>query len=188
MNGELVTLDGLVRRRAAEKSLFLMPTDASLVVPTSDVQPAKECELELASDEQVEVVPLVNIDEVKSQRNQNLSPEERAARTRALYAATRSLSGDPTKMIISKAEEYADMGVTIGAALTGLLAFSLTALGGILIFWQQFPAMAASFGLNYDRLAVIFDNLPMWLAGIGCLLYTSPSPRDQRGSRMPSSA
>ena len=26
--------------------------------------------------------------------------------------------------------------------------------------------------------------LPKW----GCLLYTSPSPRDQRGSRMPSSA
>ena len=25
-------------------------------------------------------------------------------------------------------------------------------------------------------------------AGYGCLLYTSPSPRDQRGSRMPSSA
>ena len=24
--------------------------------------------------------------------------------------------------------------------------------------------------------------------GFGCLLYTSPSPRDQRGSRMPSSA
>ena len=26
------------------------------------------------------------------------------------------------------------------------------------------------------------------LSGIGCLLYTSPSPRDQRGSRLPSSA
>ena len=26
------------------------------------------------------------------------------------------------------------------------------------------------------------------LSGKGCLLYTSPSPRDQRGSRMPSSA
>ena len=26
------------------------------------------------------------------------------------------------------------------------------------------------------------------ICGIGCLLYTSPSPRDQRGSRMPSSA
>ena len=30
---------------------------------------------------------------------------------------------------------------------------------------------------------VIFTALPN-----GCLLYTSPSPRDQRGSRMPSSA
>ena len=29
-------------------------------------------------------------------------------------------------------------------------------------------------------------NLPF--EGIACLLYTSPSPRDQRGSRMPSSA
>ena len=26
------------------------------------------------------------------------------------------------------------------------------------------------------------------VANVGCLLYTSPSPRDQRGSRMPSSA
>ena len=32
----------------------------------------------------------------------------------------------------------------------------------------------------YDR-----DNIPLLQ---GCLLYTSPSPRDQRGSRMPSSA
>ena len=28
----------------------------------------------------------------------------------------------------------------------------------------------------------------MWGPSIICLLYTSPSPRDQRGSRMPSSA
>ena len=27
-----------------------------------------------------------------------------------------------------------------------------------------------------------------WYTGCACLLYTSPSPRDQRGSRMPSSA
>ena len=39
------------------------------------------------------------------------------------------------------------------------------------------------------------SNLPKWYLGhteltevSGCLLYTSPSPRDQRGSRMPSSA
>ena len=33
---------------------------------------------------------------------------------------------------------------------------------------------------------VVFENFP--LDNYGCLLYTSPSPRDQRGSRMPSSA
>ena len=35
------------------------------------------------------------------------------------------------------------------------------------------------------------DELDLKTANIGsktCLLYTSPSPRDQRGSRMPSSA
>ena len=30
--------------------------------------------------------------------------------------------------------------------------------------------------------------LDLMLPGMSCLLYTSPSPRDQRGSRMPSSA
>ena len=32
-----------------------------------------------------------------------------------------------------------------------------------------------------------FSSMPALASGI-CLLYTSPSPRDQRGSRMPSSA
>ena len=133
VNGELVKLDGLVRRRAAEKSLFLMPTDASLVVPSSDVLPAKECELEFASDEELAALPVIDKSEKETvtKEQASLSTEERAARTRALYAATQSLSGDPSKMIISKAEEYADMGVTVGAILAGLLALSLTGLGGI---------------------------------------------------------
>ena len=33
-----------------------------------------------------------------------------------------------------------------------------------------------------------FANADSYGINIGCLLYTSPSPRDQRGSRMPSSA
>ena len=32
------------------------------------------------------------------------------------------------------------------------------------------------------------DMLELFTVMDGCLLYTSPSPRDQRGSRMPSSA
>ena len=39
--------------------------------------------------------------------------------------------------------------------------------------------------------ALLFFNPAVWFIGRQirlCLLYTSPSPRDQRGSRMPSSA
>ena len=42
------------------------------------------------------------------------------------------------------------------------------------------------YGLN-DTMAISFDVLNGDFLQI-CLLYTSPSPRDQRGSRMPSSA
>ena len=38
----------------------------------------------------------------------------------------------------------------------------------------------------WRRLAYFGDTLAH--SGLLCLLYTSPSPRDQRGSRMPSSA
>ena len=34
----------------------------------------------------------------------------------------------------------------------------------------------------------VFDMLLRGVADMACLLYTSPSPRDQRGARMPSSA
>ena len=54
-------------------------------------------------------------------------------------------------------------------------------------------------GSYYEKLYVRERNVrnEMWngkqlglegAANMGCLLYTSPSPRDQRGSRMPSSA
>jgi len=170
INNELATLDGLVRRRAAEKSLFLMPTDASLVVPTSDVQPASECELDFVSSAEMNAKPLVDFDTVRAEKKKVLSSEEQAGRTRALFAATQALSGDPSKMIISKAEEHADMGVTIGAALAGLLAFALTGLGAILLFAQEFPALAERAGFSYERFSAIFENLPMWLSAIGAAM------------------
>ena len=170
VNNELATLDGLVRRRAAEKSLFLMPTDASLVVPTSDVSPAAECEPAYVSDAVLNAKPLVDFDEMKESGKKALSPEERAGRTRALFAATQALSGDPSKMIISKAEEYADMGVTVGAVLAGLLAFALTGIGALLLLGQEAPGLAEALGLSYDRFAALFENLPMWLSAIGAAM------------------
>ncbi len=170
VNNELVTLDGLVRRRAAEKSLFLMPTDASLVVPSSDVLPAAECEPEYVSDKVLGAKPLVDFNAIKAERKKALTTEEKAARTRALFAATQALSGDPSKMIISKAEEHADMGVTIGAVLAGLLAFALTVVGALLLLGQEAPALAEAIGISYERFAVIFENLPMWLSAVGAAM------------------
>ena len=46
----------------------------------------------------------------------------------------------------------------------------------------------------FSRIVVVPSNLTGLISGSNrgavkiCLLYTSPSPRDQRGSRMPSSA
>ncbi|WP_425407948.1 lysozyme [Hyphococcus sp.] len=170
VNNELATLDGLVRRRAAEKSLFLMPTDAALVVPSSDVLPAAECEPEFVSDRVLNAKPLVDFEKFKDDSKRELAPEERAARTRALFAATQALSGDPSKMIISRAEERADMGVTIGALLAGLLAFVMTGVGVILLIGQEAPGIAEALGLSYDRFATLFENLPVWLSAIGAAM------------------
>ena len=44
------------------------------------------------------------------------------------------------------------------------------------------------FGFNPMKLLNLTGGGGLGGASSGCLLYTSPSPRDQRGSRMPSSA
>ena len=74
------------------------------------------------------------------------------------------------------------------------------AMGGPLILLSLFGVEASVFvSLVLSLLGfILFQKLPgdwfwviSWLAfGLvyTCLLYTSPSPRDQRGSRMPSSA
>ena len=80
--------------------------------------------------------------------------------------------------------------------LTGLFK------GVLLIFLIQFPEDEASYRVKIslkDLLAKFGFQSQLMLykrkkrklvprLSISCLLYTSPSPRDQRGSRMPSSA
>ena len=59
----------------------------------------------------------------------------------------------------------------------------LAETGNYQIRWNK------AFGGTIAKTRGVLDSLQYDLADIGiCLLYTSPSPRDQRGSRMPSSA
>ena len=57
---------------------------------------------------------------------------------------------------------------------------------------QAIPATGAAMGIQYKEqvgLAKDYNNdNPIVLCSLGCLLYTSPSPRDATLSRMPSSA
>ena len=52
-----------------------------------------------------------------------------------------------------------------------------------------FSGASTAFGSKANTQACAVDlGFPGVLPVLNCLLYTSPSPRDQRGSRMPSSA
>ena len=62
--------------------------------------------------------------------------------------------------------------------LTGLLSLLMPAM-----------VMAGEYDLTVDRVKIdTGDFVKEGIGYNGCLLYTSPSPRDKRQSRMPSSA
>lgn len=172
IDGKLVKLDGLVRRRAAEKSLFLMPTDAELVVPTSEVMPADECDGAIRSEMDIQNAPLFDLKEFRRDRHRQLTPEEQEARMTALYHAQQALTGDPGKMIISKAEEREDIGVTIGAAMAGLMALAATLIGAVLLLSDYAPQLLSMVGLSSSFVGLIQTQLPTWLVvGGGVALY-----------------
>jgi GH24 family phage-related lysozyme (muramidase) len=167
VDGKLVKLDGLVRRRAAEKSLFLMPTDAELVVPTSEVAPAEECDGAILPEDQIDKAPLFDWEAHKRERDRSLTPAEREGRLAALYTAQMSLSGDPSKMIIAKAEEREDIGVTVGAAMAGIVSVGVLALGLTLLLQSRWPGLAESVGIGPGALSAVTADLPLWITAAG---------------------
>ena len=74
--------------------------------------------------------------------------------------------------------------------------FSLKAVAPILIsavvahtFSREMYSYEPLFQISIGGISNFYEIFPLALLGVlACLLYTSPSPRDQRGSRMPSSA
>ena len=68
--------------------------------------------------------------------------------------------------------------------------FICTCIGMVMMFYiisylHYSDTIASMNGGQIMRSTLNFGSI---VVGIFCLLYTSPSPRDQRGSRMPSSA
>ena len=81
---------------------------------------------------------------------------------------------------------------TDGLVLEGLVSLDL--LGASFTESNRFVFIGGFTGIESDTLAASLDSLALGFSGSvseggdTCLLYTSPSPRDKRQSRMPSSA
>jgi hypothetical protein len=46
----------------------------------------------------------------------------------------------------------------------------MTGVGAVLLVGQEAPGLAEAMGLTYDRFAAIFENLPIWLSGLGAAM------------------
>ena len=75
-------------------------------------------------------------------------------------------------------------GVFAGDLLTLFLYWEGTAVTSVFLIWARRTEGAYHTGMRYLIIQVLSGVLLL----MGCLLYTSPSPRDKRQSRMPSSA
>ena len=93
-----------------------------------------------------------------------------ATASSTVRAATQALAGDPSKMVISRAEEHADLGVTIGAIFAGMLSLAITCYGGVLLLGQELPAVAAMLGISNERFVQLFSSAPLWIVGIGAAM------------------
>ena len=57
-----------------------------------------------------------------------------------------------------------------------------------LALWAFFSLVIFMFGSELNTMSFLGYPLAYYMTAQGCLLYTSPSPRDVEESRMPSSA
>ena len=87
--------------------------------------------------------------------------------------------------------------VHVPSAWVGFLSYFIVMVAGIMYFikgdehWDIVGLAAAEIGTLFISLVLITGPIwatPIWGQPWICLLYTSPSPRDKRQSRMPSSA
>ena len=76
-------------------------------------------------------------------------------------------------------------------AIFVVLVIFLNICGAATLWMSVYFSQQVRHHLSKDLLKTYLEKPYLWYLGrntSACLLYTSPSPRDQRGSRMPSSA
>ena len=81
--------------------------------------------------------------------------------------------------------EYGIIGITL---LTLFIAFALKENIHVIRVSNNHLYRAFAYASLYGSIGLGIHSIVDFSLHIPCLLYTSPSPRDQRGSRMPSSA
>ena len=95
----------------------------------------------------------------------------------------------PAPRVITTEPRFTDKVFRAVVTTGGMISLVLLGLIGFFLVYNGFGAMreaGLSFLTGFDWVdAVPEENQP---AAYGCLLYTSPSPRDLSTSRMPSSA
>ena len=113
--------------------------------------------------------------------------DDEALRKSSLSLRYRARSGVPLDSLLIEA--FA-MVREAGRRAINMRHYEVQLLGGIAMHHGSIAVMQTGEGKTLTA------TLPIYLAALAgkgahlatCLLYTSPSPRDQRGSRMPSSA
>ena len=79
--------------------------------------------------------------------------------------------------------------IVIGAGVVGLACARALAIAGYdVIVLEANPSIGMETSSRNSEVIHSGIYYPKGSLKAACLLYTSPSPRDQRGSRMPSSA
>ena len=107
-----------------------------------------------------------------------------------LFAFSTASSSATLPVTIRNAEQHLGVG-TRAASFVLPLGATINMDGTAIMQGVATVFIAQAFGLELsmmDYLMVIGTATLASIGTAGCLLYTSPSPQDQRGSRMPSSA
>ena len=109
----------------------------------------------------------------------------------SIRAGRNAILGGSLLVIIFMVFYYGFAGIVADIALALNLLFILAILGmfGATLTLPGIAGMVLTIGMAVDANVIIFERIREELRrGKTCLLYTSPSPRDKRQSRMPSSA